>query len=192
MEFEASELSLEAKSLIQDSNDGEGIAVYVVLSDTGSWFQKIAKKVTKHPYNHVSLAFDDQFKEMYSYSIFTPKNGSQGGMMKESREEFAGSSYSLYSIKVDHEILSKMRAAVDRLMTNDKKTSYNISGLINAISGTEVFKDEDEDKMICSQFVSAIFEAGGISLLSKKGSLIKPYDLVKSKLLKFVRRGVIK
>lgn len=186
-------LSLEGKSLLQDATDDDGVAIYVLLTDTKSLFQKVAKKVTKQPYNHVSLAFDDEFKDLYSYSLWTPENGFQGGMVKEDKSDLIGSLYSLYIIKVDHEIHKRMKRTVDSLLKTKDTTSYNAKGLVNALLGREIFKDEDKTKMICSQFVANVFEDSEISLLKdKKGSLIKPYDFVKSKLLKFVRRGVIK
>lgn len=194
MEYEIDELTLEAKSLLQDSQDADGAtAVYILLTDTKSAFQRVAKVLTGNPYNHVSIAFDEGLKELFSYNIYTKENGFGGGFMRETPEDLKGATYSLYKVMVDHEIKEKMKNTVYSLMDKKNTTRYNILGLVNALTNIELFKDEDTDKMICSQFVSNVFEWSGVRLFKDKtGSRVKPYDFVKSKLVTFVKRGKIK
>lgn len=192
-ELTKQELTLEGLSMIQESEASDGVAMYVLLTDTKSWFQDIARRITKQPYNHVSLSFDSDLNEVYSYSIYTAENGFRGGLMREDKKELMGAKYSLYMIRLDHEAYRKVRTSVSNLIRNKDKTNYNTLGLINAIFDVDIFKTDDGQKMICSEFVSNVFENAGIKLLNNKyGSRVKPYDLVKSKLLKFVRRGTIK
>lgn len=182
-----------ADKLIENNELGTGKSVYIVLTDTNSRFQQIARRITKQPYNHVSVSFTDDFTEMYSYSIYTTYSGLKGGIVKEEKEEMEGSKYSMYEIKLPLELFEKIKERVDELTNNKYDTEYDILGLFNAIFNVDFFKGDDPYKMICSHFVDHLFAMVGIKLLkNKSGNRIKPYDLVKSKLLIFVRRGKIK
>lgn len=191
--------------LYDDQVDAEGLAlenlalraneaqlkVYVLLTDTGTTFSKISKAITGDPYNHVSIMFDYDFDHIYTFSM---SNGLKrgGGFMKEDRKDLNGARYSLYSMDVTPDIYDKMRRRVDNYFQNISQTTYNHFGLINAILNKGIFKDED-GVMICSQFVASIIEESGVKLFKDRLlSTIRPYEFVKSKLLKYVERGTIK
>lgn len=57
--------------------------VYIVLSDTGTLFTNLIKSYTRAPYNHASIAFDSELKEMYSFGRKNPRNPLHGGFVKE-------------------------------------------------------------------------------------------------------------
>lgn len=42
--------------------------VYLLLTDTGTVFSTAIKKYTRKPYNHASLALDQQLTEVYSFA----------------------------------------------------------------------------------------------------------------------------
>lgn len=187
-------LSMEGKSLLQEAESGEsGLNLYVLLTDTGSRFQRVAKHITKDPYNHVSLALDEDLDEIYTFSLYTEQNGFNGGFMRETKEELDGSKYSLYRVAVDHESHTKVKDYLRGMVSSSANTTYSLKSLVNAMFQKEIFKDARETSMICSEFVSYVLDLAGIKLFkNKKLSLIKPYDFVKLKLLKFVRRGKIR
>lgn len=41
--------------------------VYLLLTDTGTFFTKLIKLYTKKPYNHASISFDSELSEVYSF-----------------------------------------------------------------------------------------------------------------------------
>ena len=58
--------------------------VYIVLTDTGSLFTRLIKRFTKHPYNHVSIAFDESLESLFSFGRKHPYNPFWGGFVRES------------------------------------------------------------------------------------------------------------
>lgn len=184
------EIGLALESLAE--GHGHSYPIYVLLTDTKTGFSKISRLVTGDPYNHVSLTFDEEFSEIYTYALVN-NNGLKGGLKLEDREVLRGSRYSLYRIDATKEAYEIVREKVREIERTPQLTRYNHLGLINAIFKKDIFKSEDTMKMICSEFVLSILNAAGIQLFKKKKySSLRPYDFVKSKLLKFVRRGVIK
>lgn len=167
--------------------------IYILLTDTKTHMSKISKVITKQPYNHVSVAFDDTLDTLYTYAIKTTTNGLRGGLMIEDRPNLRGSEFSLYSVGVTEEAFSKVKSKVFTLLEDNQSTAYNHLGLINAIFRKDIFLMEDSKKMICSQFVVELLRTAGVGVfMDKHASSIRPYDLVRSKLLKFERRGKIK
>lgn len=166
--------------------------IYILLTDTKTAVSKISKMITKQPYNHVSVAFDDQLTEVYSYAIKTTTNGLRGGLMREG-DDLKGSDYSLYSVSITDEVFDKIKFRVHELSSQVNDTSYNYLGLINAIWRKDIFLVEDSKRMICSQFVVELLRSSGVDIFKNKhASVVRPYDLIRSKLLKFEKRGKIR
>jgi hypothetical protein len=168
-------------------------AIFVLLTDTKTRFSNLSKFVTGDPYNHVSLAFDKELSKIYTYALTTGSNGFRGGFKEETLDIFPeGARYLMYSIYVNDEIFKKIKKTVKHYSTISSDTSYFHGALINSILNKEIFSTDDENKMICSQFVYLIFQKSGIELLKNRApSTIQPYQLIKSKFLSFHRRGHI-
>lgn len=163
--------------------------VYVLLTDTGTGFSKVSKAVTGDPYNHVSLALDSDLEYVYTYALKTDTNGSKGGLKRESKEMLKGARYSLYEMSLTKDMYVRLVDRLDHLEKNVSETGYNHWGLVNTLLGKEVFKSAAE-VMICSQFLASVMADVGVEFFKGRAhSTIKPYEFVKSKLLKHVRRG---
>lgn len=57
--------------------------VYIVLTYTGTILSRIVKMYTRREYSHVSIAFDEDLKEMYSFGRLNPYNPFIGGFVYE-------------------------------------------------------------------------------------------------------------
>lgn len=192
LEVELPELTEEAISLEGLKNEeGRGRDLFILLTDTGTVFSKVAKVVTKQPYNHVSLAFDESLETLWTYCI-TNRNGLQGGLETETLKDLSGSRFSLYAITVTEEIYQSVKDKVETMAKDIPGTGYNHLGLLNAIFQREIFNNESTSRLFCSQFVVEILKTSGVELFKKKSSLIRPYDFAKSKLMRFVRRGTLR
>jgi len=179
------EISLEA--IVGD------VPIYIVLTDTKTTFSKISKWVTKQPYNHVSLAFTEDMGTLYTYAIVTTDNGRRGGVKVERRELLAGAHYSLYRLDVNEGVALKVKSLVDSMVEYPPGTRYNHLALINAVLGKPVFKSDSVNSYICSQFIVEVLREAGVPLFKgRDATTVKPYDLVKYKALKHVRRGKFK
>ncbi|MNU92862.1 hypothetical protein D3C71_827900 [compost metagenome] len=168
--------------------------IYVLLTDTKTLVSKVSRMVTGDPYNHVSLMLSDNFDDgIYTFSLGNGVNGIKGGFMVEDRANLKGSHYSMYKMAVTSEAYDKIKTRITDYVKGIEKTSYNHLGLFNAIFKKNIFKTEDGQTSICSEFVVEVLKFSGVELFAKRfASSVRPYELIKSKLLKFHRRGVIK
>jgi hypothetical protein len=168
--------------------------IYILLTDTKTLVSKVSRMVTGDPYNHVSLMLSEDFDEgIYTFSLSNGLNGIFGGFMVEDRKNLKGSHYSMYRVAVTNSVYDKIKLKVTDYINAVDKTSYNHLGLFNAIFKKGIFKSEDGQTSICSEFVVEVLKFAGVELFAKRlASTVRPYELVKSKLLKFHKRGVIK
>jgi len=185
--------SPEGIELVDAAKDRNAPSIYVLLTDTKTQFSKVSRLITGDPYNHVSLMLSDNFNDpIYTYALNNGISSVKGGFMVEDRDNLYGSLYSLYELKVTEAAYKQIKERVEFLANNPNQTRYNHLGLFNAIFRKNIFSSEDGQVSICSEFVVEVLRFGGIELLKGRlGSTIRPYDLVRSKLLKFVRRGKI-
>jgi hypothetical protein len=190
--YELTEEGIALESMAQDAQLNQ-YRLFILLTYTATPISKLIKYVTKHPYTHSSIAFDEKLQDLWSYNIYTQKNGFKGGLVKESLLDFTGSKYSLYELSCTKEIYDKVRDKVEEIAKDVPGTGYNILGLINNIYQKVLFKQESEIRLFCSQFVVVVLRAAGIEIFKNKNdSFIKPYDFVRSKLLRFVRKGTLR
>jgi hypothetical protein len=168
--------------------------IYILLTDTKTLVSKVSRMVTGDPYNHVSLMLSDDFDDgIYTFSLGNGVNGIKGGFMVEDRANLKGSHYSMYKMGVTSDAYDKIKTRITDYVKGIEKTSYNHLGLFNAIFKKNIFKTEDGQTSICSEFVVEVLKFSGVELFAKRfASSVRPYELIKSKLLKFHRRGVIK
>lgn len=187
--------SAEGVALLDDAEGAQATkSIYILLTDTKTFVSKVSRMVTGDPYNHVSLMLSDDFDDgIYTFSLANGLNGLRGGFQVESRSILKGSHYSMYRLPVTPAIHDKIRARVTDYVKAVDKTSYNHLGLFNAIFKRDLFKTEDGQTSICSEFVVEVLKFSGVELFAKRlASTVRPYELVKSKFLKFYKRGVIK
>lgn len=185
--------SEEGIELVNAAKNRDAKSIYVLLTDTKTQFSKVSRLITGDPYNHVSLMLTDSFDDpIYTYSLNNGISSVKGGFMVEDRANLFGSFYSLYELKVTDAAFGQIKERVEFLAANPDQTRYNHLGLFNAIFRKNIFSSTDGQISICSEFIVEVLRFGGIELLKGRiGSTIRPYDLVRSKLLKFVRRGKI-
>lgn len=132
--------------------------IYVIVSATYTKAGKVIRMVTRSVYNHVSLSFDENMKELYSFARLYYDLPFVGGPVKETYDRFClhkpsgGVSIKVFKIPVTEEAFNAARARV-REIFNDGEYAYN---LISAFTfmfrhGVERYKT-----FTCSEFVSHV------------------------------------
>jgi len=174
---------------------GEGDnKIYILLTDTKTRFSKISRFVTRDPYNHVSIMTSADFENVYTFALVNP-NGVKGGLKKENKDVLRGSRYTLYSILVDDATYRKVNRLLGSYEKKLETTRYSHKALVNSMFKKEIFKSDHETSMICSQFVLAVLDSIDVRIadeFNREASTIRPYEIIKSKYLKFEKRGNIK
>ncbi|MRG87190.1 hypothetical protein [Salinibacillus xinjiangensis] len=165
--------------------------VYIMLSDTGTLFTSVIKKYTKAPYNHASLSFDPELREMYSFGRKNPNNPLHGGFVKEDIFQGTYSKYKdttcvIYRLAVTARQVEKMKRIMNVFIRNNDKFLYNILGVIGVSLREPV---EFSNSYFCSQFVADILKRSGIKLWDKLPVMVTPDDFRNNKHLELIYEG---
>ncbi|MNI27179.1 hypothetical protein D3C73_809040 [compost metagenome] len=162
--------------------------IFILLSNPTTIIAKMIGLYTKAPYNHASIAFDPELRELYSFGRKNPFIPIIGGFIKENVHSgfFEKATCAVYSCSVSKEAYDKMRTYVRQFEENDGMYSYNFLGILGIVLNLEL---GGERTFFCSQFVSSVFEKAGVQLVNKSAGLTTPKDLSTSSYLKLAFRG---
>ncbi|TFB21392.1 hypothetical protein E3U55_08745 [Filobacillus milosensis] len=170
---------------------GETQSVYIMLSDTGTLFTNLIKTYTKAPYNHASISFDQELKDMYSFGRKNPKNPLHGGFVKEdiltgTYSRYKNTTCVIYKLEVTPREVEKMKRIMDVFIRKDDKFLYNILGVVGVSIKEPI---EFSNSYFCSQFVSEVLKRSGIKLWDKLPAMVTPEDFRKSNQLELIYEG---
>ncbi len=167
------------------------IKAYILLTDTGSFLTKLIKLYTKKPYNHASIAFDDNLSEVYSFGRKTVRNPFIGGFVQEDVRAglFKQADCVIYSFTVTEVQLQRMNRYLREIEAQKKEYRYNFLGLFGFMFNTPINRKK---AFFCSQFVASILKEGNIHHFEKPLPLISPHDLQKIPTFQFVYEGKLK
>ena len=165
--------------------------VYILLTHTGSLLSNMIKLYTKEPYSHVSISFDENLKEVYSFGRKKPRNPLIAGFIMEDIQKgtysiFTETTYALYSFSVDEEQYERLRSCISTFESKKDKSSYNLLGLVGIILGHPVNRT---NSYFCSQFIAHLFERSGIEIFDKPFGLVTPRDFRTSGSLNLLKSG---
>lgn len=166
-------------------------SVYVLLTDTGTLFTKMIKLFTDAPYNHVSIAFDEELDEIYSFGRKYPRNPLIAGFIKEdvyfgTYRYFNDTRCLLLKIEISCKQYECIRNVIHSFNNNRHVYSYNLLGLIGVAVGYPI---NPKNKFFCSQFVAEVFNKSDLDLWDIPPALITPNDFLVHPNFEFVYEG---
>jgi len=161
--------------------------VYIIFTDTGTLFTKLIKLYTKKPLNHVSISFDKQLTNIFSFGRKKPYNPFIGGFVRERIAEglFKKARCEIYSYSLSEAEYEQMQTKVRQIEEKKELYKYNFLGLIAIMLKYNLKR---KNAFFCSQFVATILnEKKGI--LEKSPSQCTPQDLLAVNKLELVYKG---
>ncbi len=166
-------------------------SVYILLTDTGTLFTKSIKNYTGAPYNHASISFDRELRELYSFGRKNPSNPLHGGFVKEdiftgTYSKYPKTTCVIYELKVTHRDVQKMKRVLNVFIRSGSKYMYNLLGLIGVTLNEPI---EFSNSYFCSQFVAEILQRSGIKLWDKLPALVTPDDFRDHERLALIYEG---
>lgn len=164
--------------------------IYIILSNTGTLFSKAIGVYTKKELNHVSIAFDEELNEMYSFGRKSSHNPFIGGFIKENPTEglFQKASCAIYECKVTDAEYVQMRNKIKQMEQRKKLYKYNLIGLMYVAINIE---KERENAFFCSQFVATIMKDCPSCKLQISPQLAQPHHFEQLPVLCLKYRGNI-
>ena len=165
--------------------------VYIILTDTGSFFTKLIKLYTKKPYNHVSISFDSELSKVYSFGRKKIENPFNGGFVKEDVKKglFKQADCAIYSCPVTEAQMKEMNRYIMKMAAEKENYRYNFIGLFGFILNKPIKRKK---AFFCSQFVATVLMECNIIDFEKPPSLISPNDLRKVSGFQLVYEGKLK
>lgn len=148
--------------------------IYIVLTYTGTILSKIIKIYTKDEFSHVSIALDDELKQMYSFGRLNPYNPFIGGFVHEdinagTFKRFKKTRTAIYSLEVNEEEYEKIQKTIKKIQEAKKPYRFNVIGLFAIGLKLRIRK---KHSFYCAEFVKYSLEKSGIQ--TNLPALIRP------------------
>lgn len=165
--------------------------IYIVLTYTGTILSKIIRIYTKKEFSHVSIALDEDLKEMYSFGRLNAYNPFWGGFVHEGLDRgtfkrFKKTKARIYSLTVDDEQYEKVKEVIRDIQNNRFDYNYNMLGLVAVLINYRVKR---ERCFYCAEFVKYVLEESKICHLP---DVVKPEDFKEIDNLSVVYNGQLR
>lgn len=153
--------------------------IYVVLTDTGTWFSQIIKLYTGHPLNHSSIALDSDLTELYSFGRKHRLNPISAGFVRERvvgdliRSPQRPTNCAIYSCTINESTYKQIYSRIQFMDRNRELYRYNLLGVVGLAFRIRIAR---KNAFFCSQFVASLFQEHGERLLDKDADYTIPDD----------------
>ncbi|MUK88759.1 hypothetical protein GMD78_10180 [Ornithinibacillus sp. L9] len=150
--------------------------IYFLFSDTGTYLSRAINYCTKQSLNHVSIGFDAELNEVYSFGRINPRNPFSGGFVREDiRGEFLKqANCMIYSFQLTEEDYHKIRSNIREIEKESQNYKYNFLGLFGVLLQIEINR---ENALFCSQFVATVLQDCKDFRLNKPICFVTPADI---------------
>ncbi len=179
----------EVGNLTEGNSMGEK-TIYFLFTDTGTYLSKAINYFTKQPLNHVSIAFEPDLQEVYSFGRKKPRNPFIGGFVKEDiRSDFLkNSACAVYSYQLTETDTKKIKEKIEEIELRKDNYKYNFLGLIGVLLQVEINR---EDALFCSQFVATVLQDVESLEFQKPTCFTTPADIRNHEGLQLVYQGTL-
>lgn len=167
--------------------------VYILLTDTGSLFTRVIKQVTRNPYNHVSISFEEDLHILYSFGRRQPNNPFFGGFVEESIysgtfKRFENTTCMVLKFTVEDDEYNLLKSNVKKFVSNMDGYNYNLIGLIGAAFNIKVPR---RNSYFCSEFVAELMYRSNLNYWDRPSHLIRPFDFGESDKFEIIYEGLL-
>lgn len=162
--------------------------MYFLFTDTGTTLAKMINFFTRQSLNHVSISFDNELREVYSFGRKKPRNPFIGGFVKEDiRSDFLkNSECAVYVYRISENDYQKIMQEIKSVEQCKDAYKYNFIGLLGVLLQVEINR---EYAMFCSQFVATVMRDVNSFNINKPSCFITPTDIRTHSGLKLIYQG---
>lgn len=165
--------------------------IYIILSHSGTIISKIIKIYTRARYSHVSIGFDPDLNEFYSFGrkkIDTPIGG---GFIIEGKNrglfrKLKNARCKVYKVMLTDEQYVTLRECINEFIRFQDTYKYNYLGILTTMFGLKLKRSHH---YFCSQFVAEVLHKGKVWHCEKDFSLITPKDFEQIKNATLIYEG---
>ena len=167
--------------------------IYIVLTHTGTLLSNLIKLYTKNDYSHVSLAFDEDLNEMYSFGRIYTYNAFIGGFVREyldsgTFKRFKNTTTSVYELEVSDIQYREIKNKVVMMYEKRREYKFNFIGVFFVMFHKKIKR---KNALYCAEFVKYALASGDVDM-KYLPDVIKPEDFKKVKDVKLIYKGKLK
>ena len=164
--------------------------LYIVLTHTGTLLSNLIKLYTKNDYSHVSLAFDEDLNEMYSFGRIYTYNAFIGGFVREyldsgTFKRFKNTTTSVYELEVSDIQYKEIKNKVVMMYEKRKEYKFNFIGVFFVMFHKKIKR---KNALYCAEFVKYALASGDVDM-KYLPDIIKPEDFKQVKDAKLIYKG---
>ena len=157
--------------------------IYIILSATPYKIGRMIRTVLRNPYNHASLAFDEDLSSMYSFARFHINVPLYGGFVAESPRRYFYNGHSsrlkIFRLEIPEGNYRRLRQFVSEMESNGRKYIYNTySAMVTPLHKRLRIRDS----YTCVEFVGDALNVAGLEIprgafhsLQETERLLEPY-----------------
>lgn len=166
----------------------EKTTIFFIFTDTGTHLSRMINFCTRQPLNHVSIAFDSDLTEVYSFGRTQPRNPFSGGFVREDiHSKFLRDSRSeIYSFKLTISEREEILGQIKEIEANKSSYRYNFMGLIGVLLQIEIRRKR---AFFCSEFVATVLSDVDSIELQKPNCFVTPSDIRHQMGMELIYRG---
>ena len=167
--------------------------IYLVLTHTGTLLSNLIKLYTKNDYSHISIAFDEDLDEMYSFGRLFTYNAFIGGLVREylykgTFKRFKKTTTSIYSIDVSEIQYDEIKKVVLKMYERRRNYKFNFWGVFFVMFNKKIKR---KNALYCAEFVKYALASGNVNVKNLP-EIIKPEDFKKLKDARLIYKGLLK
>ena len=165
--------------------------VYIMITQTGTKFSRVLQLFTHAPYNHASIALDENLELLYSFARQNLHIPIFAGFVKEDINKGVYKLHDntlceIYRISISDKQYIRLQKLIEEFEKNEDKYGYNFVGLITMLFNIPYHR---EHHYVCSQFVAYFLHDSNSINFEKHYSLIRPQDFTSLSELDLIYSG---
>ncbi|MGM8366510.1 hypothetical protein ACLIBG_13675 [Virgibacillus sp. W0181] len=150
--------------------------IYFVFTNTGTYLSRLINLYTRQSLNHVSIAFDERLREVYSFGRKKPNNPFIGGFVCEDIHStfLQNANCAIYAYKLKQDECDNVIMHIKEIEAKQNMYKYNFIGLIGFMLQIEINR---KNALFCSQFVATVLSNTDSFRFPKPECFVTPSDI---------------
>lgn len=143
----------------------ENSYIYIVFSSTPYWIGSVIRRITREPYNHVSLSLDEDLNRMYGFARRHYRTPLYGGFVREYpsryRIQAKTADICLCKIPVSPRQYTDLESFLSRMEENKGHYIYNHLSALSALTRKRIMA---KDAFTCVEFCVYVLHELGLDV----------------------------
>ncbi|MBQ8827981.1 MAG: hypothetical protein IJZ90_02430 [Clostridia bacterium] len=164
---------------IDKENNAEIKYVYVILTRTNTGFANTIRRIMRRKYNHASISFTSDFKDIYAFARYQHKTPILAGLVREYPDRLTLKKRNdiacmIYKVPVTEEDYKNGLKKIKEIIDDPEGYLYNLFSVLSypVTRGFSTYK-----AFSCSEFVAYLLRYMNINLGDKKTCSYTPWQL---------------